>query len=357
MEDPQAFRRALLGWYRHHRRDLPWRRTRDPYAILVSEVLLQQTRIEAAVDYYRRFLARFPTAEALARASEEEVLQAWEGLGYYRRARLLHRAAGEIVDRHGGEVPSDMEGLASLPGVGPYTAGAVASIAFGQAVPAVDGNVVRVLARLLCLEEDVTRAAARRRLHAYARALVPKDDPGTFNQALMELGALVCLPKGPRCGSCPVVTWCEARAQGREARLPRRRPSRAVPERPAAFAVVERDGHFLLVRRARDGLLGGLWALPGGELRPGERVRPALRRLVREACGLEVEPGREVGSRVHTFSHKRWEAVAVRCRAKASEPLVGSARWVSAEELGNLPMVPFHRAFLEDETAPSLDSL
>lgn len=346
MEDSEAFRDALRAWYRHHRRDLPWRRTRDPYAILVSEVLLQQTRIEAGVDYYHRFLTRFPTAEALARASEEEVLRAWEGLGYYRRARLLHRAAREIVDRHGGRVPSDAETLASLPGVGPYTAGAVASIAFGQPVPAVDGNVVRVLSRLFCLEGDVTRAATKRSLQNHARALMPENDPGTYNQALMELGALVCLPKGPRCGRCPVLKWCEARARGVEATLPRRKAPREVPELPAAFAIVKWDGRVLLVRRARDGLLGGLWSLPGGELRPGEKARPTLRRRVREAAGLEVQPGAEVGSHVHTFSHKRWDAVAIRCDLEEPGPLLSDARWASLEELTNLPMVPFHRVLL-----------
>lgn len=355
MEDRPGFREALLAWYRTHRRDLPWRRTRDPYAILVSEVLLQQTRIEAGTPYYRRFLERFPTVQALAAAHEEEVLQAWEGLGYYRRARLLHRAAREIVEGHGGEVPSTVEALTSLPGVGPYTAGAVASIAHGRAVPAVDGNVVRVLARLHCLEEDMTRAVGRVRVERRAAALVPSDDPGTFNQALMELGALVCLPQAPRCERCPVVPWCQARARGKESALPYRPRRTETPEVPAAFAVVERQGCVLLVQRRDEALLGGLWALPGGEVDSDAGVRDELPRLVRDSCGLDVDVESEVGRHLHTFSHKRWRAVALRCEAKSGRELAPHARWVPREDLENLPLVPFHRAFLENLVSPSLD--
>lgn len=354
MEDPEGFRKALLRWYAGNRRNLPWRRSRDPYAILVAEVLLQQTRIAAGEAYYRRFLERFPTVESLAAADEEAVLRAWEGLGYYRRARHLHRAAREIVARHDGRVPADPEALAALPGVGPYTAGAVASIAYGVPVPAVDGNVVRVLARLCRIEEDVTRAATKRAIRERAAPLVPAEDPGTWNQALMELGSLVCVPKAPRCPACPVAAWCQARAAGVEAELPRIRPRPQVPEVPAAFAVVERDGRLLLVRRPRDALLGGLWALPGGELGEGEEPREGLRRRVREQSGVDVEPGPVLGRRDHVFSHRRWRAVAYGCAVDGLPEVGEDACWATREDLKYLPLVPFHRELLRSATTPPL---
>ncbi|MFQ5987051.1 MAG: A/G-specific adenine glycosylase, partial [Thermoplasmata archaeon] len=348
--------RALLAWYADNRRDLPWRRTRDPYAILVSEVLLQQTRIAPGESYYRRFMARFPTVEALAQANSEEVLQEWEGLGYYRRARLLHAAAQEIVSHHNGCVPKDPDVLRALPGVGPYTAGAVASIAYGHPTPAVDGNVTRVLARLYRIEEDVTRSPTQRSILARATRLVPGRDPGTFNQALMELGALVCRPKAPRCGACPVIRWCRARASGMETSLPRRRKPSPVPTVTAVFALVQRRGEVLLVRRPEDELLGGLWALPGGEVAEGELPTEGIRRLLREHPGVVARPGPEIGRHMHMFSHRRWDAIALRCELEGDPPLGPDVRWVPRRELGDLPLVPFHRAFLERRASPSLEA-
>ncbi|MFQ6012695.1 MAG: A/G-specific adenine glycosylase [Thermoplasmata archaeon] len=356
MKETEAFRRALMAWFVDNRRDLPWRHTRDPYAILVSEVLLQQTRIGAGEAYYRRFMARFPTVQALAQADLDDVLQVWEGLGYYRRARLLHAAAKSIVEHHDGRVPRDPEALRGLPGVGPYTAGAVASIAFGRPTPAVDGNVTRVLARLDCVEEGITQAATKRRILARATHLVPAQDPGTFNQALMELGALVCLPRAPRCGRCPVVAWCQARAAGRETALPQRGKPSPVPTVTAVFAVMERQGEVFMVRREEDELLGGLWALPGGEVAEGELPAEGIRRLLRERPGVEAHAGPEIGRHVHTFSHKRWDAIALRCELDGDPPLGPNQRWVPPRELGDLPLVPFHRAFLERRTSPSLEA-
>lgn len=354
MEDPAGFRHALLAWYADRRRDLPWRHTSDPYAILVAEVLLQQTRVETGEAYYRRLLERFPSVESLADAQEEEVLRVWEGLGYYRRARHLHRAAQEIVAKHEGRVPRDPEVLESLPGVGPYTAGAVASIAYGVPVPAVDGNVTRVVSRLYAVEEDVTRTTTQRRIRRKAADLVPAQDPGAFNQALMDLGAQVCLPRRPRCAACPVTSWCEARSRGVEGSLPRTPRRKEVPTVAAAFALVEREGRILLVRREADDLLGGLWALPGGELRPDEVPEQGLRRLVREQCGAAVRAEAPVGSHRHTFSHRRWAARAFRCRL-VDKSDAGKGRWVPREELADLPLVPFHRDFLDRSADPSLD--
>ncbi|MEE9163823.1 MAG: A/G-specific adenine glycosylase [Thermoplasmata archaeon] len=356
MGDREGFRRALLAWYAKNRRDLPWRRTQDPYAILVSEVLLQQTRIRAGESYFRRFMARFPTVQDLARATMDEVLRVWEGLGYYRRARLLHAAAKEIVTRHKGRVPRDTDALTALPGVGPYTAGAVASIAYGQSVPAVDGNVIRVLARLHRIPENVTLAATKARILDEATDLVPRRDPGTFNQALMELGALVCLPKVPRCGECPVVVWCAARAAGEETSLPRQGRRSPIPSVTAVFGLVGRPEGVLLVRRGRDELLGGLWALPGGEITPEESPEDGLRRLWREKHALEVEIGPEIGRHVHTFSHKRWDAIGIRCNPVGAQALPPDMRWVPWDGLDRLPLVPFHRTFLESGKSPSLET-
>jgi A/G-specific adenine glycosylase len=255
----------VVGWYRAHRRDLPWRRTADPYAIWVSEVMLQQTRIAAVLPYYRRWMGRFPTAADLAAAPLDDVLAAWSGLGYYGRARNLHRGAREVVARWGGRVPGTAAELRALPGVGRYTAGAIASIAFGEREPLVDGNVARVLARLRAIDEDVKTAPVVRRLWQLARELVPADAPGDFNQGLMELGQEVCTPVAPRCDLCPLAGPCAARAAGRTGELPvvaRRPPDSAKPLLRADAVWLERRGRVLLGRRRPQGLFGGLWELP-----------------------------------------------------------------------------------------------
>src|SRR2546425_981386 len=272
---PTEVRSRLLAWYAANRRDLPWRRTKDPYRILVAEYLLQRTRIASGTPYYERFLVRFPTVQDLAAASLDDVLAVWEGLGFYGRAKRLHAAAHVIVAEHAGKVPPSYETLAALPGIGPYTAGAIASIAFGIAAPAVDGNVLRVLARLFRIREDVARLVVHRRIVELAATLVSRDAPGSFNQAIMELGATICTPTRPACDRCPLENQCLARAAGEEHEIPitanRKRP-RAVP---VAFALVEAKGHVLLVRRESGTLLGGLWALPGGEV-PSRELGPPL---------------------------------------------------------------------------------
>src|SRR2546425_5651031 len=229
----------LVPWYRAHRRDLAFRGTRDPYAILVSEVLLQRTRVVSGLPYYERFMARFPTVADLAAAREEEVLRAWEGLGFYGRARNLHRAAKGVVASRGGVLPQRFAELRELPGIGDYTAGAVASIAFGERVPAVDGNATRVLARVFRVPGDLTRGDARRRLIGIAESLVPPAEPGAYNQALMELGATVCRPRAPLCGTCPLRTLCGAYRDGDPERYPQSLVRPRAPVVRVAFALAE----------------------------------------------------------------------------------------------------------------------
>lgn len=308
--DRDAVRRALLDFYDARRRDLPWRRDVDPYRVWVSEVMCQQTRVETAVPYFERWMARFPTVDALAEAPIDDVLHAWAGLGYYRRAHNLHRAARVVRERHGGRIPGDPEALRRLPGVGDYTAGAIASIAFGLPEPAVDGNVRRVLSRLHDLPDP--GAAELRRL---AAELVPAERPGDFNQALMELGATVCTPRSPRCDRCPIASYCRARAAGTQTERPRPKPSKAIPEDDVGTAIVlAPDGALLLVRRPEDGLLGGLWEFPGEAVAAGETPEDAARRAAVRVLGeaaasvpgpAPLGPATPLGAVVHTFSHRR----------------------------------------------------
>ncbi len=253
--------RELLEWYDRRRRDLPWRGLRDPYRIWISEVMLQQTRVQTVIPYYERFLQRFPDVESLAAAAVEEVLALWSGLGYYRRARQLHRAAVEIVAAGG--FPSNAEGLRRLPGIGPYTAAAIASIAFGEVIPVLDGNVERLLCRWLACAEDPKRAATRRRLTAAAASLLDAARPGDSNQALMELGATVCRVSSPRCEECPLEGGCRARVEGDPERYPYRRRRRKTEHQQLTVAVARRRGAVLLFRRPEDSdLLPGMWELP-----------------------------------------------------------------------------------------------
>lgn len=260
------FSRELLAWYRANKRVLPWRMNRDPYRIWVSEVMLQQTRVDTVIPYYERFMAKFPTIGALAEAPEEEVLKLWEGLGYYSRARNLQAGAREVAERHGGIVPDDKDLVAALRGVGPYTTGAIMSIAFNRPEPAVDGNVMRVLSRYFCLEDDIAKPSTRMGIEKLAASLIPEGAAGDFNQALMELGALVCTPKSPGCLTCPVMAHCEGRAEGKEHILPIK--TKAKPPRPetrlAALIVGtgEHAGKLLVRQRPESGLLARMWELP-----------------------------------------------------------------------------------------------
>lgn len=325
----RAISARLLRWYQTHRRDLPWRRDgHDPYRVWVSEALLQQTQVATVIPYYERFLARFPTVQALAAASLDRVLKAWEGAGYYARARHLHRAAQEVVARFGGKIPSEVQDLLSLPGIGRYTAGAIASIAYGRQAPILDGNVIRVLCRVFGIRTDPASTPTRKQLWGLAEKLVPARQPGAFNQALMDLGAMVCTPRKPACPECPLRDRCVARHLGIQEKLPARRARKTVPHYDIAVGVIYREGKILIAQRHARDLLGGLWEFPGGHQERGETLKQCVRREVKEELGIAVSVGKEIAVVEHGYSHFRITLHVFACRYLRGTPhAIGCAAW------------------------------
>ncbi len=336
-----AYARALLNWYDTHRRLLPWRLDASPYRVWVSEIMLQQTRIEAVLPYFDRFMEVLPTVAALAACDEDRLLKLWEGLGYYSRARNLQKAARILVKDFGGEMPCDYEALLSLPGIGEYTAGAVASISFNLPVPAVDGNVMRVLARLTASELDVMQPLAKRWFTAVAQAMQPADAPGMFNQALMELGETVCLPNAaPRCGDCPLAAACLARQAGTARQLPVRaaRKARRIEQRTVFVCLAAEEGkepRVLLHRRKANGLLGGMWELPNAEgwLTTEEVTAWAA------GLGIPLLENAPFGEGKHIFSHIEWLMRGCLLTVRQTE-LPEEYRWANGEELAGLYALP-----------------
>ena len=332
---------ALIEWYERSHRDFPWRRTSDPYRILVSETMLQQTRVETVVPYYQRFLARFPDVRQLAAAESDEVLSLWSGLGYYSRARSLHRAAQLLVAEYDGVFPETAEALRELPGIGPYTAGAISAIAFDRPEAAVDGNVVRVLSRLFGIRGEVGRPAVRREIEAHALALAEGPHPGDQCQALMELGALVCVPRVPRCLLCPLQTDCDAFEAGDPASLPNKAKKKAPTRVEAACVLLRRGRRYLAVKRPERGLLGGLWDLPGGEIVAGEDAASSLIATLERDLGLRLaEPPTAMGQVEHVFTHRKLtlfvfaaEAAGGRIRRRGFD----DHRWLGLSALTDLP--------------------
>ncbi len=307
-EELALTREHLLSWFDDHKRDLPWRHEphrSDPYAVLVSEIMLQQTQVDTVVPYFEAWLDRWPTVEALAEASEDEVLHAWQGLGYYNRARRLHRAARQIVEAFDGQIPRTVDGLQALPGVGPYTAAAVAAFAYDQAKVPVDGNVARVWARLEAQAVDPTKVATKRRARQALQGLVDGARPGETAEALMELGARVCTPRRPDCVACPLDTRCTALIEERVHEVPLTADRPDQPTKVVVALLVETEEGVLLRRRPADGLLGGLWGLPMVERDPGESLDAAAQRCL---GGLPVQRDEQAQAVVaHTFTHKRWQ--------------------------------------------------
>jgi len=332
----------LLAWYNRAGRDLPWRQTRDPYRIWVSEIMLQQTTVTAVIPYYEAFLTRFPDVAKLAAAPVEAVIEQWAGLGYYRRARNLHAAAIKIVEELGGRFPAELETLQGLPGVGRSTAGAILSIAFDQATPILDGNVRRVLCRLFALQEPPRSSSAEKRLWLWAEALTPTGQPHDYAQAIMDLGATVCLPKGPLCNECPLEQLCQAKLLGLTEALPLAAPKKSIPTVQQVALALCKDGQWLVRRRPLDGMLGGLWEFPATEVLAEESRPDAARRLARE-FSADLASG-EVGEVRHVYSHFRLElALFV---AEPTETLVAEtqeSRQLTTAELATMPLHGAHK--------------
>jgi A/G-specific adenine glycosylase len=331
----------LLRWYASRKRSLPWRDAPEPYAVWVAEIMAQQTRLESMLPYFERWMRRFPTVRALAEADEQDVLSLWEGLGYYRRARNLRKAAQVVMAEHGGRLPRDAASLQKLPGIGAYTAGAIASLAFGVDAPAVDGNAIRVLARVFNVELPAASSAGQKRFWELATQHLPKGQAAEYNQALMDLGAQVCTPRNPKCESCPLKRVCEAFALGVQEQRPVKVASPKIPLREYAAAVIEQRGQVLVVQRAGSGLLAGMWEFPNVQVSVAKIAKAGWRRALQREFGLNVEPGAKIGSFEHTYSHFEARLQVYRSALNGLRPRVQSERpfqWVSVKKLGELPM-------------------
>ena len=341
----------LLEWYDTQAHALPWRGSRDPYQIWLSEIMLQQTRIAAVEPYYARFLERFPTVQALAAAPLDEVLKTWEGLGYYARARNLHRLAQRLVNEYQGQFPVTAEALQHLPGIGRYTAAALASIAFGERAAVLDGNVIRVLARLLDLPNDVTQPETIAQLWQWAEDLLPAERPGDYNQALMDLGRLVCTPRRPNCQACPLAADCLSRQHGTSAQRPVKKAKTPLSQVRAAGAVLRDEAErLLLVQRLPKGLLGGLWTLPGGFCESGEALPDGLRRHVRADLGLEIEVAGQMAVAAQTLTHLHLTLRAFACEILDGKPRalgVAAYNWVTLTEAQHFSLGKADREVIE----------
>ena len=334
--------KCLLPWFAENRRALPWRRDREPYHVWLSEIMLQQTRVEAVRGYYERFLAALPTVETLAAAPEDRLLKLWEGLGYYSRVRNLQKAAREIVTKHGGSFPSEYDAVRALPGIGPYTAGAICSICFEMPAPAVDGNVLRVVARLLCMDAPVTEERTKREVAALLEGIYPVGHCGDFTQALMELGATVCLPNGePRCAACPAADFCAARAAGTQMRYPVRAGKKPRRQESRTVFLLRCGDALALCRRPEKGLLAGLWQFPdvAVELTAQQALRQA------ERWGTHPTGIEKTIHRTHIFTHVQWELTGVYLECTVRTPRFF---WADAQEIEeNLGLPTAYRQFLE----------
>ncbi len=342
-------RRRLLAWYDVHRRDLPWRQTDNPYRVWVAEVMLVQTQVGTVVPYYLRFLEHFPDVRALAAAELDDVLKIWEGLGYYARARNLHKAAKIVARDHEGRLPGDEESLKRLPGIGQYMASALLSISFGQRTLAVDGNVRRVLSRVYDISEPTPLV-----VREMGEPLV-SERPGDMNQAFMDLGATICTPRAPECPSCPLETACLARRRDTVALRPKRQPARTRPHYDIAVGVIWRADEVLIAKRPPEGLLGGLWEFPGGKREPGETLEVTLAREVNEELGIEIDPGEKIAAIDHAYSHFQITLHAYHCRYRSGRPKPLGCQEYAWVRLGDLDRYAFpaaNRKLLEQIAAP-----
>jgi A/G-specific adenine glycosylase len=351
-QTPDPVAQKLVSWYRTEHRQLPWRETSEPYAIWLSEIMLQQTQVATVLPYYARFLTRFPTIEALAQAPIDDVLKSWEGLGYYARARNLHKAAQKMMTDHGGRFPETFEAVHDLPGIGQSTAGAILTFAFHNPHPILDGNVKRVLSRLYGVDKPVQDTAATTLLWEKSRNLLPAEaqDAYDFNQAVMELGATLCTPKKPSCPRCPWLEECVAKREGREHEIPIKVAAKATPHYTIGVGVIWHEGRVLIALRPAEGLLGGLWEFPGGKCNEKESLKDCVKREIAEEIGIEITVGHKIETVKHAYSHFKITLHAFECQYVSGTPEPRSSqaiKWVTLEEIDQYAFPKANKRVLE----------
>jgi len=338
----QTLSSSLIAWYQKNKRDLPWRETKDAYSVWVSEIMLQQTRVETVIPYYQNWMQKFPTLQTLAQASEEDVLLQWEGLGYYSRVRNLHHTAQILVQQNSGAVPESIDELKKLPGIGDYTASAIASISFRAKVVALDANGKRIFARLLDVDMPVSSGQAKKQILRFAADQIEQVDAGDFNQAIMDLGSMICLPRRPRCRICPIRNFCIAYQRDTQNIRPVLEKKKAIPLYHVVAAVItDGDDRFLLAKRPRGGMLPGLWEFPGGKIEQGEDDQSALQREIREELDAAISVGELVGSYKHAYTHFRVIVRAYYCSVNGKLPRAVEAQelaWVKCEDIAGFAM-------------------
>jgi A/G-specific adenine glycosylase len=332
--------RALMNWYEENKRDLPWRKTGEPYKIWLSEVMLQQTQVKTVIPYYQRWLEKLPTIQDLAAASERTVLKLWEGLGYYNRCHNFHKAAQLVCSEYNGKVPDHPDLFLELPGVGPYILSAVMSIAFKRVLPVVDGNVLRMVTRYIELWDDISKSATKKKVYHMLLDLIPENNPGDFNQAIMELGALICTPKDPTCSICPLKKTCQAKGRDSFYALPFRTKKKKIPLHRVALAVIMKNDKFLIQKRPSIGHLAGMWEFPGGKLEAGESSEQAVVRECIEELDVSVKIIQKLKKVKHTYTHFKIELNIFICQltstlvqARQGQPI----RWISPDEMNQYP--------------------
>lgn len=349
VKNRDRLRRLLTRWYQNNRRSLPWRKTKDPYAIWVSEVMLQQTQVKTVIPYYDGFLDRFPDVDILARADQQDVLKAWEGLGYYGRARHLHTAAKIVVAEHSGQMPQSWKQIRQLPGIGDYIAAAVLSIAFDQVFPVVDGNVKRVMSRLFQIAAPVNKSASYKRFYEVMAALIDPAQPGVFNQSVMELGALVCKIRQPRCTRCPLLKDCRSYQSDTVTDYPKREPSRRTPEYRIVVGVVIKHGNILITRRPSKGLLGGLWEFPGGKIKAGEAPEAACIRELKEEVNLRVNVASFLTRVKHAYTHFKIKMDVFLCNYLSGTIRLNGPvdfKWITLDQIDRFPFPKANHKFM-----------
>ncbi|ALX48955.1 A/G-specific adenine glycosylase [Lentibacillus amyloliquefaciens] len=343
--DIQGFQEKLIDWYQNNKRDLPWRKDQDPYKVWVSEIMLQQTQVNTVIPYFQRFMSKYPTLYDLAYADPQEVLKTWEGLGYYSRARNLQNAVREVAESYGGKVPDDPKRLGKLKGIGPYTKGAILSIAFDQVLPAVDGNVMRVLARVLKIEDDIADPKVKKQFERYAEALISHEDPSSFNQGIMELGALVCTPKEPMCMFCPVQEHCRAFQEGRVHELPFK--SKAKKQKKMSYTVLlikNNHNEYVIEKRPEDGLLANMWQFP--MVPTGEIGKEHIENWFRLEYGIDVELSAKQVDLKHVFTHIIWQLEVVTATTASETSDDERLQFVSCKKMEDHPFPVSHQKML-----------